>query len=1113
MKFSPLKLTACTLLYASSPLAFSQTDSAFKVLSDQAQFWQSKGDYAKAAQSWKKILLIDPSDDKALYGLGVSELNSKNPENAKSYLAKMKSVAPNSKYILALEQEIILRSTSSGTLIESARKAGQRGDVEKSKQLFEQALGNVKPQGPLGLEYYSVLDRSKESKKEAIEGFARLAKESPEDPMIQLEYAKRLITVEASRAEGINRLASLANDPSLKEAAVENWRQALIWGGPPNGRAIAQFDRYLKVAPDDTEIRSLLAEGKSGVRATAVSSGPYYNPKILRDAKEALAAGDDQMAFQILQDGIATNPTDPWTRFELAKLYLKEGQKQEAIGLVNGLLSSQPNDANTLYATAMLYSTMDDWPNALKFIEKVNPRLRTPTIAEFQRAAWMEVQLIYAVEFARKGSTTQSLSIFNRAELIAGQDPALLGKIARSYIDAGMTDKGVNLLRQKVTLSAGKSTDLLLEYGNVLLKTNQSVESSNVLRQLQLKSLSAEQKQSFDQLVYSYSVKQAESLIQLGKPKEATRILVDLQSQRPTDSATLIALSNAYAANGQGAKAIELLQGLEERYPNNPDIIYSLALANIQSRNFPKAISHLDRYITFDPTNPEILDKAGRAYRSMNKLSTAQELFNASLESQERNAISTGGASSSLANITSLGTVPTDFYKGKIPPKPETTRIVASRGKNPLNDPFAMDTEIPNPVALPKYLANNVNLKPISTAEALQEIKETQAPQVLAGLSLRSRTGDSGSSRLTDTQTPVEVRLPLGDGRVAVRATPINLNSGSIAQNTYSSLTYGSGPLATGSVSTPQVSGLGLSLAYDINNLGLDIGMTPQGFQYSTITGGIRYGTFVNSANTIRVTGALSSRPVSDSVLSFAGVTDNRTNLSWGGVTATGGRIGVSKSFGVDNSNALFMNASYHAIEGNNVDSNTRTEFSGGVYKEFRQTASERFRIGLNMTNFGFNKDLSYYTYGQGGYFSPQQYLAVSIPLSVEGQQEDLIYSVTGSLGWQTFNQDGSNFFPTNIGLQNAANASLAANPQFGKSAAVYPSNSVSNLAYSLNASTLYKLDPQLFLGGVLQFENSGNYNQWAASLFLKYSFEEITQSLKLPISPLLSPYSQFPAY
>jgi predicted Zn-dependent protease len=75
-------------------------------------------------------------------------------------------------------------------------------------------------------------DKNKESKKEAIEGFARMAKESPEDPMIQLEYAKRLITVESSRPEGINRLASLAKDPTLKESAVRKLASSSHLGRP-----------------------------------------------------------------------------------------------------------------------------------------------------------------------------------------------------------------------------------------------------------------------------------------------------------------------------------------------------------------------------------------------------------------------------------------------------------------------------------------------------------------------------------------------------------------------------------------------------------------------------------------------------------------------------------------------------------------------------------------------------------------------------------------------------------------------------------------------------------------------------------------------------------------
>jgi hypothetical protein len=103
----------------------------------------------------------------------------------------------------------------------------------------------------------------------------------------------------------------------------------------------------------------------------------------------------------------------------------------------------------------------------------------------------------------------------------------------------------------------------------------------------------------------------------------------------------------------------------------------------------------------------------------------------------------------SIANITSLGTIPTDYYKGKIPAKPDPKKVLANRGRNSiLTDPFAIDTEIPNPVPLPKYLANNISTKPVSTAEALQEIKETQSTQVLTGISLRNRTGDAGSSEI-----------------------------------------------------------------------------------------------------------------------------------------------------------------------------------------------------------------------------------------------------------------------------------------------------------------------------------------------------------------------------
>jgi hypothetical protein len=53
-------------------------------------------------------------------------------------------------------------------------------------------------------------------------------------------------------------------------------------------------------------------------------------------------------------------------------------------------------------------------------------------------------------------------------------------------------------------------------------------------------------------------------------------------------------------------------------------------------------------------------------------------------------------------------------------------------------------------------------------------------------------------------------------------------------------------------------------------------------------------------------------------------MTDSRTGKSWGGVTSTGGRAGITHLYGVDNQYGIFVSGAYHQLTGNNVDSNTR---------------------------------------------------------------------------------------------------------------------------------------------------------------------------------------------
>lgn len=66
---------------------------------------------------------------------------------------------------------------------------------------------------------------------------------------------------------------------------------------------------------------------------------------------------------------------------------------------------------------------------------------------------------------------------------------------------------------------------------------------------------------------------------------------------------------------------------------------------------------------------------------------------------------------------------------------------------------------------------------------------------------------------------------------------------------------------------------------------------------------------------------------------------------------------------------------------GNNVASNTSANANAGVYLRPWHDDFRQLQTGLSVSWMNFSKNLSYFTYGQGGYFSPQNYVSVSLPV------------------------------------------------------------------------------------------------------------------------------------
>jgi hypothetical protein len=174
------------------------------------------------------------------------------------------------------------------------------------------------------------------------------------------------------------------------------------------------------------------------------------------------------------------------------------------------------------------------------------------------------------------------------------------------------------------------------------------------------------------------------------------------------------------------------------------------------------------------------------------------------------------------------------------------------------------------------------------------------------------------------------------------------------------------------------------------------------------------------------------------------------------------------------------------------------------------KTKDETLTLGVNAASMFYNKNLSNYTYGQGGYFSPQQYYALTLPLNWSQRKGDFSYKLSGSVGLQTFSQNASDYFPNNGDLQAAANAVMAralATGGGGSGVASFPATNSTGMVYNLTAAGEYQLNRYAFLGGLVQLDNASNYQQWGAGLYLRLSFYPRQGPVSIPLSPYVSPY------
>lgn len=368
------------------------------------------------------------------------------------------------------------------------------------------------------------------------------------------------------------------------------------------------------------------------------------------------------------------------------------------------------------------------------------------------------------------------------------------------------------------------------------------------------------------------------------------------------------------------------------------------------------------------------------------------------------------------------------------------------------------------------YEARRVQARPAYAVDAAE-----RSATLTAGAVYRRRSGEAGLGRLSDKQLPIEARLPVGDGRLVLGVTPTELDAGTLAADPATAARFGGGAPAArlqaiGAVVPPgpqTANGVGLSVGYESDPFEAHIGTTPLGFAQTNVIGNLAYRGRLGDDVSLKAD--VSRRPVTDSLLSFAGTRDPRTGLEWGGVVATGGRLDLARDFG---SYGVYGYGSAHSITGKNVTSNTRYEIGAGTYAPIVRNTGSSLTLGLNLDLLAYDKNLSQFTQGQGGYFSPQRYASLTVPLDWSGRDGRISWRLNASIGVQSFRED--------------AVTSIAAD---GTPQLVASGTRRTGLAYNFAAIVEYQIAPQLHLGGALGFGNARDYRQFTGNVYLRYVF------------------------
>jgi tetratricopeptide (TPR) repeat protein len=761
---------------------------------------------------------------------------------------------------------------------------------------------------------------------------------------------------------------------------------------------------------------------------TGKSTSAWARADQFRAEAQAIAAKDPDAAIAKLLQARALAPDNPWVRLQLGRLYLGQGRDNDAAAVFSDLQGTAPDN---LHAQALLAADRLEWPRGLELMEGIPDGQRTAEQRLLINRMWAHQQQEAIADMIRRGDEASVRALV-----------AQLGERAHD-------DPEVEMIHQ-----------------------------------------------SAQQLQLIMSLRQVDAKRRAGQLDQAYAQLLPWLESDADNPDVLMSMAALYMESGDRQEALALYRRVLADDPNNRVAREGEIGAALAMGDTAIAKQKLDAALKETPEAPMLHAMLGWLHLSQgDKASAAQALRQALTQYEIERGDSAGTAH------PGGGPGQGGDLASRYPFAPYQARLVAADGSPPLtlgatgnalqSSPAAAQFPFPANRAS-SFTARGPVTDPSWVESARKDLATLDARNttfITGGVAVRDRNGRSGLEELVDLEAPVNIQTSLGYNHVVgLQVKPVHLSAGDAAGREIArfgtlALDF---PRFRGSSFNQEEEGVAVAGYYRGQNWSLDAGTTPLGFPEENIVGGLRWTPRFGDTSLLV---NLERRAVIDSMLSYAGTVDPRTGQTWGGVTRNGGQVVVSQRY---DDVGLYGFFGYHFLTGERVKDNQMFQAGGGVSWDAYRVNGKTVTVGADASYRDYDHNLRHFSEGHGGYFSPQQYFAFTVPLRFGGEQGLLSYRLGASLGVQHFEEDTVDVYPDSPALQRRLERLALTDSRLDTQ---FDGQSQTGFLYGIRGEFEYQVTRNLALGGFAFTNNTDDYHAHGAFAYLRFSFAPQTRT------------------